>query len=152
MPQIIQFTSPRHVEVVDQPHVELRPGQVRIRTSYSGISAGTELTAYRGTNPYLNRDWDPDLRLFVAGTSGLRYPVAGLGYSEVGEVVEVLPASPDPADPLVGQKAAEESREELAKAIEGADMIFVTLGAGGGTGSGAGPVVAKSPASSFLIH
>ena len=91
MPQIIQFTSPRHVEVVDQPHVELRPGQVRIRTSYSGISAGTELTAYRGTNPYLNRDWDPDLRLFVAGTSGLRYPVAGLGYSEVGEVVEVLP-------------------------------------------------------------
>ena len=50
-----------------------------MRTSFSGISAGTELTAYRGTNPYLNRAWDPDLRLFVDGTSGLRYPVAGLG-------------------------------------------------------------------------
>lgn len=47
------------------------------------------------------------------------------------------------ADPLVGQKAADESREEIAKALEGADMIFVTLGAGGGTGSGAGPVVAE---------
>lgn len=47
------------------------------------------------------------------------------------------------ADPLVGQKAAEESKEEIAKALEGADMIFVTLGAGGGTGSGAGPVVAE---------
>lgn len=47
------------------------------------------------------------------------------------------------ADPIVGQTAAEESREEIAKAIEGADMVFVTIGAGGGTGSGAGHVVAK---------
>lgn len=47
------------------------------------------------------------------------------------------------ADPMVGQKAADESREEIAKALEGADMIFVTLGAGGGTGSGAGPIVAE---------
>lgn len=47
------------------------------------------------------------------------------------------------ADPSVGEKAAQESREEIAKAIEGADMVFVTLGAGGGTGSGAGHVVAE---------
>lgn len=47
------------------------------------------------------------------------------------------------ADPLVGQKAAEESRGDVEKALEGADMIFITLGAGGGTGSGAGPVVAE---------
>ncbi len=46
------------------------------------------------------------------------------------------------AEPLVGKKAAEESREDISKALQGADMIFVTLGAGGGTGSGAGPVVA----------
>jgi len=84
--------------------MELQPGQVRVRTSYSGISAGTELTAYRGTNPYLNRDWDPDLRLFVEGTTGLRYPIAGLGYSEVGEVVEVCVAEPHPDDPAVGQQ------------------------------------------------
>jgi len=48
------------------------------------------------------------------------------------------------ADPLVGQKAAEESVDDIKKAIEGADMVFVTLGAGGGTGSGAGHVVAKA--------
>lgn len=47
------------------------------------------------------------------------------------------------ADPAAGQAAAEESREELTKAIEGADMAFVTIGAGGGTGSGAGHVVAE---------
>lgn len=47
------------------------------------------------------------------------------------------------ADPVVGKKAAEESREEIKKALEGADMAFITLGAGGGTGSGAGPVVAS---------
>lgn len=47
------------------------------------------------------------------------------------------------ADPAVGQKAAEESRDEISKALEGADMLFITLGAGGGTGSGAGGVVAE---------
>jgi len=104
VPQIVQFTSPRRVEVVDQPFTALTPGQVRVRTSYSGISAGTELTAYRGTNPYLNRDWDAELRLFVEGTAGLRYPVAGLGYSEVGEVVEVCPDITHPDDPVVGQQ------------------------------------------------
>ena len=47
------------------------------------------------------------------------------------------------AQPEIGQKAAEESAEELAAAIEGADMVFVTCGMGGGTGTGAAPVVAK---------
>lgn len=47
------------------------------------------------------------------------------------------------ADPTVGERAAQESRDEIAKAIEGADMVFITIGAGGGTGSGAGHVVAS---------
>ncbi len=47
------------------------------------------------------------------------------------------------ADPKVGEHAAEESKEDIRKAIEGADMVFVTIGAGGGTGSGAGHIVAK---------
>lgn len=46
------------------------------------------------------------------------------------------------ADPAVGQASAEESRDEIQKTLEGADMVFVTIGAGGGTGSGAGHVVA----------
>jgi cell division protein FtsZ len=48
------------------------------------------------------------------------------------------------ADPAVGQKAAEESKEDIKKAVGGADMVFVTFGGGGGTGSGAGPIVAKA--------
>ncbi len=48
------------------------------------------------------------------------------------------------ADPELGQKAAEESQDEIDKAVAGADMVFVTFGAGGGTGSGAGHLVAKA--------
>jgi cell division protein FtsZ len=48
------------------------------------------------------------------------------------------------ADPSVGEKAAQESIDEIKKSLEGADMIFVTIGAGGGTGSGAGHVVAQA--------
>lgn len=47
------------------------------------------------------------------------------------------------ADPSVGETAANESRDEIKAALEGADMVFVTIGAGGGTGSGAGHVVAE---------
>ncbi len=47
------------------------------------------------------------------------------------------------AKPEVGQKAAEESSEELAQALKGADMVFVTCGMGGGTGTGGAPVIAK---------
>ena len=48
------------------------------------------------------------------------------------------------ADPSVGERAAMESIDEIKKALEGADMVFITIGAGGGTGSGAGHVVAKA--------
>ena len=47
------------------------------------------------------------------------------------------------ANPQAGAQAAEESAEDIRKAIEGADMIFITTGMGGGTGTGAAPVVAK---------
>ena len=46
-------------------------------------------------------------------------------------------------DPEKGRLAAEEGREAINKALDGADMVFITLGAGGGTGSGAGPIVAE---------
>ncbi|GKX66605.1 cell division protein FtsZ [Inconstantimicrobium mannanitabidum] len=47
------------------------------------------------------------------------------------------------ANPEVGQKAAEESKDEIAETIKGADMVFITAGMGGGTGTGAAPVVAE---------
>lgn len=46
-------------------------------------------------------------------------------------------------DPTTGQQAAEESRDELVKALKGADMVFITAGMGGGTGTGAAPVIAR---------
>ena len=48
------------------------------------------------------------------------------------------------SNPEVGRKAAEESRNQLAKALENTDMVFVTAGMGGGTGTGAAPVVAEA--------
>ncbi|MBZ6371557.1 MAG: zinc-binding alcohol dehydrogenase [Microbacterium hominis] len=89
MPHIVQFTSPHRVELVDADPAVLTSGGVRVATWYSGISAGTELTAFRGTNPYLTSTWDSERRLFVPGEPSFAYPVRGWGYSEVGEVVEV---------------------------------------------------------------
>ena len=47
------------------------------------------------------------------------------------------------ADPDVGRRAAEEARDALRRALRGSDMVFVTAGEGGGTGSGAAPIVAE---------
>ncbi len=47
------------------------------------------------------------------------------------------------ANPEVGRQAADESRDELREALKGADMVFVTAGKGGGTGTGAAPVIAE---------
>jgi len=47
------------------------------------------------------------------------------------------------ANPDIGEKAATESRDEIAQAIKGADMVFITAGMGGGTGTGAAPVIAQ---------
>jgi cell division protein FtsZ len=46
-------------------------------------------------------------------------------------------------NPAIGQKAAEESRDEIAKALENTDLVFITAGMGGGTGTGAAPIVAE---------
>ncbi|MEV6742337.1 zinc-binding alcohol dehydrogenase [Streptomyces sp. NPDC051104] len=103
MERIVQFAGPRQVEVADVASEPLPPGHLRVRTRYSGISAGTELTAYRGTNPYLTRTWDPEARLFRDDVAGISYPVAGWGYSEVGEVTEVSPElAGTPGLPSVG--------------------------------------------------
>ncbi len=86
----VVITEPHHIELEETPDPPLKAGEVRLRTLYSGISAGTELTAYRGSNPYLNKRWDGERRLFVPGEeTSQRYPLHGWGYEEVGEVEEV---------------------------------------------------------------
>ncbi len=97
MPEAVSFNAPYDVSLVPTDPQPLVPGSVRLRTWYSGISAGTELTAYRGSNPYLTRSWDPERRLFVDGEPTFAYPVSGWGYSEVGEVVEVADDVDGPA-------------------------------------------------------
>ena len=99
MPEVVSFAAPYEVALVAFDAQPLVPGSVRVRTWYSGVSAGTELTAYRGSNPYLTRTWDAGSRLFVEGTPTFAYPVEGWGYSEVGEVVEV---AADVSRPAVG--------------------------------------------------
>lgn len=47
------------------------------------------------------------------------------------------------ADPSIGQRAVEEDRDELARSLAGSDMVFITAGMGGGTGTGGGPIVAN---------
>lgn len=104
MPRAVQFSAERSVHVVPVDAVDPAPGQVRVATLSSGISAGTELTAYRGTNPYLTATWDPGQRLFTdAHPERPSYPLLGWGYSEVGRVVEVVPdGDPAPGDVGVG--------------------------------------------------
>lgn len=99
MAHLVELIRPRVVEVREFTTPEVGPGEVRVRTLYSGISAGTELATYRGTNPYLDKLWDPDLALFLPGHATFSYPIDVWGYSEVG-VVEAV--ARDVASPLVG--------------------------------------------------
>src|SRR3954464_4099273 len=91
MAKVVTFAAPRAVELTTSDDAPLGPGEVRVQTLYSGISAGTELTAYRGSNPYLAKRWDNERRLFTEETVSLSYPVDGWGYEEVGEVAELGP-------------------------------------------------------------
>lgn len=89
MARVVVFSGPRAIALIEQEEQPLGASDVRIQTCYSGISAGTELTAYRGSNPYLNKRWDPVRRLFMSDVSSLAYPLEGWGYEDVGEVIEV---------------------------------------------------------------
>jgi 2-desacetyl-2-hydroxyethyl bacteriochlorophyllide A dehydrogenase len=90
--RVVTFEGPKEVSVREYEDPPLGPNEVRLKTLFSGISAGTEMTAYRGSNPYLAKRWEPERRLFVEGETSLEYPIEGWGYEEVGEVSEVGPA------------------------------------------------------------
>ena len=63
-------------------------GEFRLDTLCTGLSAGTELTIVKGTNPYLHARWDPEVGVFRDGEPSRSYPVRSMGYMEVGRVVE----------------------------------------------------------------
>ena len=66
----------------------LADGYFRVDTLYTGLSAGTELTFFKGSNPYLHARWDERFGVFVPGEPSLRFPVPFIGYMEVGRVRE----------------------------------------------------------------
>ena len=74
----------RFYELEDGP---VEDGCVQVDTLWSGLSAGTELTWFKGTNPYLHATWDSELGVFQPGRPAVEYPVRTLGYMEVGRVV-----------------------------------------------------------------
>jgi len=89
-PRALVLNAPRELAFEPIGDRALAPQEVRIRTLFSGISAGTELSQYRGTNPFMHRRWDEASRLFVeAEEPSWPYPVRNLGYEESGEIVEV---------------------------------------------------------------
>jgi 2-desacetyl-2-hydroxyethyl bacteriochlorophyllide A dehydrogenase len=98
VPTLLTVPAPREIRLESVPSEPPGPGQVRLATLYSGISAGTELATYRGSNPYLHKRWDAEQRLFQASdTPSLPYPVRTMGYEEVGRVVELGPGVVMPA-------------------------------------------------------
>ena len=89
MEKVIIFTRPKTIGFDQSQERPLEANEVRLQTLYSGISAGTEMTAFRGSNPYMHKLWDPQRRLFVqTAAPSLSYPVIGWGYEECGQVVE----------------------------------------------------------------
>lgn len=79
--------APHRAGFFDYDEAPAGPGQVRIDTTYSGLSAGTELTFLKNTNPYLFASWDNDAGVFREGAPAMRYPVPFLGYMETGRII-----------------------------------------------------------------
>lgn len=73
-------------------------GEFRVDTLYTGLSAGTELTFVKGTNPYLHAAWDKGRGVFREGEPSQRYPIEVMGYMEVGRVTQTLTTTVETGD------------------------------------------------------
>jgi len=80
--------GPGQARFDEQPEPALAEGLFRAQTLYTGLSAGTELTWFRGTNPFLSATWDSELGLFDRAQPSATYPVDRLGYMEVARVTD----------------------------------------------------------------
>ena len=97
---------------------------------YTGLSAGTELTFLKGTNPYLHSRWDEGRGLFVPGEPSARFPVNFLGYMEVARVIDARAPGFADGDVLAttfGHKTghtADPAHDLLLKLPEGIDPML----------------------------
>ncbi len=90
MPLELQLTAPSEVELVSYDDPPLKSGEVRARAIMSGISHGTELNLFSGNNPFVEQEFDEELRLFVPRKEPLSGSIS-LGYEWIGEVIDVAP-------------------------------------------------------------
>ena len=80
--------GPHRAGFFDYEEGPAQPGQIRIDTCFTGLSAGTELTFLKNTNPYLFSSWDAAAGVFRDGDPAVRYPVPFMGYMEMGRVID----------------------------------------------------------------
>lgn len=84
----IGFDSPGHVAGFEYSEGAMPYGCFRVKTLFSGISAGNEITYFNGTTPYLHARWDNNLHLYVDNDHFEGYPVHAIGSMQVGVVIE----------------------------------------------------------------
>jgi NADPH:quinone reductase-like Zn-dependent oxidoreductase len=89
----IGVAAPGRPEIFTHEEPEPAFGELWLRTEWSGISAGTEVSLVRGTDPHHAVGWNPEQRSFGAAGRRADYPIRGLGYMEVARVVESRSAS-----------------------------------------------------------
>ena len=80
--------GPHRAGFFDYEEGPAQSGEVRIDTCFTGLSAGTELTFLKNTNPYLFSSWDAAAGVFRDGEPSVRYPVPFMGYMEMGRVID----------------------------------------------------------------
>ncbi|HEV3378930.1 MAG TPA: zinc-binding dehydrogenase [Thermoleophilaceae bacterium] len=116
------LAAPREPRFFESELPPAGEGQFRVETVFTGLSAGTELTYYKGTNPYLHAAFDEEYGVFREGRPGAAYPVERLGYMEVGRVVESRSAAVEP-----GQLVAMAYGHRTAHVADAARERFVVL-------------------------
>lgn len=89
MPRALVLDGPRSLRLRDEKPRDLGPRDVRLRALVSGVSLGTELSLYRGSSAFAEREFDRELRAFVRPDPPRRLYPATLGYEMVGRVEEV---------------------------------------------------------------
>jgi threonine dehydrogenase-like Zn-dependent dehydrogenase len=91
--RLLEIPRPGVARLVDDEEAAPADGQFRVETLYSGLSAGTELTYFKGTNPLLHGAWDPGLGVLRHDRPARGFPVRAPGYMEVGRVCETRTAA-----------------------------------------------------------
>jgi len=113
--------APGRMAITTYEEGSLPDGQFRVETLYSGLSAGTELTFFRGTNPYLHNRWDAEYGVFRPGEPSQQFPIASVGYMEVGRVTESR------ADISVGTTVATTYGHRTGFTVDPAEKFYLPL-------------------------